>query len=226
VSDVELVVLETEQDAAHAAAERLAQGVGAGESIVLTGGQSVAPAYEEAARLAPDWSGVEVWWSDERCVPPDDDRSNYGLTERSLLGRLERGPAAVHRIRGELGKDQAAAEYEEELGDRSLDLLLLGLGPDGHLASLFPNAPTLEMPGRVLPAEAGLEPFVDRVTFSLAALCDGRELVFLVTGESKAEAVRRVFADAPSPAAPGSLARGRERTTAILDRAAAANLPA
>jgi 6-phosphogluconolactonase len=226
VSDVELVVLETEQDAAHAAAERLARGVGSGESIVLTGGQSVATAYEEAARLAPDWSGAEVWWSDERCVPPDDDRSNYGLTERSLLGRLERPPAAVHRIRGELGKERAAAEYERELGDRSLDLLLLGLGPDGHLASLFPNAPTLEMSGRVLPAEAGLEPFVDRVTFSLAALCDGRELVFLVTGESKAEAVRRVFADAPSPSAPGSLVRGRERTTAILDRAAAANLPA
>jgi 6-phosphogluconolactonase len=226
VSDVELVVLDTEQDAARVAAERLARGVAARESIVLTGGSTPAIAYEEAARLAPDWGGVEVWWSDERCVPADHELSNYGLTERTLLSRLEHAPRAIHRIRGELGKDEAAAEYARELGDRSLDLLLLGLGPDGHVASLFPNAPTLDIPGRVLPAEAGLEPFVDRVTFSIAALCEGRELVFLVTGESKADAVRMVFAEAPSRAAPGSLARGRERTTAILDRAAAANLPA
>ena len=133
----------------------------------------------------------------------------------------------MHRIPGELGKEEAAAAYERELGDTQLDLLLLGLGPDGHVASLFPNAPTLAQRKRVLPAEAGLEPFVDRVTLSLPALRSAREIVFIVAGESKAEAVARVFASEPSRDAPASLVRAAEgRIVAILDRAAAAKLPA
>jgi 6-phosphogluconolactonase len=227
VNAVELVVVDDEKEVAAVVAERLARAAREGGHVVLTGGKTPEQAYKEAARRASDWSKVELWWGDERCVAPDDENSNYGMAKRALLDRLERGPRAVHRIQGELGKERAAAEYERELGDTQFDLLLLGVGPDGHIASLFPNAPTLRRRKRVLPAEAGLEPFVDRVTLSLAALRSAREILFLLSGDAKADAVRRAFAAEPSPDTPASLVRaGRGRTTVILDRAAAAKLPA
>ena len=227
MSDVELVVVADEQEAAALVAELLARAARAGRSIVLTGGSTPALAYAEAARRESDWSRAEVWWGDERCVPPEHELSNYALAKRTLLDNLEHGPHAVHRIKGERGKDQAAAEYDEALDDHTLDLLLLGVGPDGHVASLFPNAQTLQRQERVLPAEAGLEPFVDRVTLSLPTLCSADDVLFLLTGEAKADAARRAFAEPPGPETPASLVRSAHgRTTAILDRAAAAELPA
>ena len=227
MTDVELVVVEDEQEVAAVVAERLARAAREGGNVVLTGGKTPELVYKEAAKRAPDWSNADVWWGDERCVPPDDEKSNYGMARRTLLDRLERAPRGVHRIKGELGKEEAAADYERQLGDTELDLLLLGVGPDGHVASLFPNAPTLRGRNRVLPAEPRLEPFVDRVTLSLPALCSAREIVFLLSGASKAEAAARAFAAEPSPDTPASLVRARAgRTVAILDRAAAAKLPA
>jgi len=227
VTDVELVILEDDREVAAVVAERLARAAREGGHVVLTGGKTPEQAYKEAAKRAPDWQAVELWWGDERCVPPDHEDSNYGMAKRALLDRLEREPRAVHRIRGELGKEEAAAEYERELGDTQFDLLLLGVGPDGHVASLFPNAPTLRQRRRVLPAEAGLEPFVDRVSLSLPVLRSAREILFVLSGEAKAEAAQRAFAAEPSPDTPASLVRARAgRTTAILDRAAAAKLPA
>jgi 6-phosphogluconolactonase len=227
VTDVELVVVEDEQEVAAVVAERLARAAREGGNVVLTGGTTPEQAYMEAAKRAPNWSDVDVWWGDERCVPPTDEKSNYGMAKRTLLDRLQRAPRGVHRIKGELGKEEAAADYARELGDTRLDLLLLGVGPDGHVASLFPNAPTLRRRERVLPADPGLEPFVDRVTLSLPTLCSAREIVFLLSGESKAAAAARAFAGDPSPDTPASLVRARDgRTIAILDRAAAAKLPA
>jgi len=227
VSDVELVIVDDEQQAAAAAAELLARAAREGGNVVLTGGHTPEEAYREAAKLEPDWSKVELWWSDERCVPPDHELSNYAMAKRALLDRLERAPAAVHRIRGELGKKAAAADYDREVDDHPLDLLLLGIGPDGHVASLFPNAPTLQARDRVVPAEAGLEPFVDRVSMTLPTLQAGRRILFLVTGQSKADVARRAFAEEPSPETPASLVRARTgTTTAILDRPAAAKLQA
>jgi 6-phosphogluconolactonase len=227
VSDVELVVVEDEKELAAVVGERLARAAREGGNVVLTGGKTPEQAYEEAAKREPDWSKVEVWWGDERCVPPDDENSNYGMAKHSLLDRLERGPSGVHRIRGELGREEAAAAYARELDDTQLDLLLLGVGPDGHVASLFPNAPTLRQRKKVLPAEPGLEPFVDRVTLSLPTLASAREILFLLAGERKADAAVRAFAAEPSPDTPASLVRARAgRTVAILDRAAAAKLPA
>jgi 6-phosphogluconolactonase len=224
---VELVVLETADDVARAVAERLAQAARAGGHIALTGGKTPEHAYAEAAQREPDWSNVEVWWSDERCVPPDDELSNYHLAKRTLLDGIDSAPRAVHRIRGELGKEEAAADYERELGSTEFDLELLGIGPDGHVASLFPNASTLREEKRVLPAEPGLEPFVDRVTLSLPALCSAREIVFALAGADKADAAGRAFASKPGPETPASLVRARSgKTVAILDRAAAANLRA
>jgi len=227
VSGVELVVVEDEKELAAVVAARLARAAEEGGSVVLTGGKTPEQAYKEAAKRAPDWSKVDVWWGDERCVAPDDDNSNYGMAKRALLDRLDTGPRAVHRIEGELGKDEAAARYETELGDTQLDLVLLGVGPDGHVASLFPDAPTLRQRKKVLPAEAGLEPFVDRVTLSVPALRSAKEIVFVLAGEGKADAAARAFAAEPSQDTPASLVRATGgRTVAILDRAAAAKLPA
>jgi len=225
--DVDLVIVEDANGVAAAVAERLAHAARAGGHIALTGGTTPEQAYKEAAEREPDWSKTEVWWSDERCVPPDDDLSNYALAKRTLLDRLEHYPRAVHRIKGELGKERAAADYELELGETLFDLELLGLGKDGHVASLFPNAPTLQLSRQVLPAEPGLEPFVDRVTLSIPALNSARGVLFAVSGAEKAEAARRAFASKPSPDTPASLVRARGgTTTAILDRAAAAKLGA
>jgi 6-phosphogluconolactonase len=167
---------------------------------------------------------VELWWIDERCVPPADGRSNYRTIRESLLDSLSRPPAQIHRIRSELEPEKAAAEYDAALDGVTLDLALMGIGPDGHTASLFPNAPTLdETERRAVAAEAGMEPFVPRVTMTRPVLGIARTMVYLATGEGKADAVKSAFADEPSPATPASLVRGVQ-TIAILDRPAAAYL--
>ena len=227
MSAVDVIVAEDAAAAARIVAERLAEQARAGGNIVLTGGSTPRHAYEIAAELESDWSNVELWWVDERCVPPGDQRSNYGITKAALLDRLDAAPAAVHRMQGELGRDDAVAEYRQELEDvATFDLVLLGLGPDGHVASLFPKFPTLDVTSRdVVGSEAGHEPYVDRISMTLPRICNTHELLFLVAGADKAEAVARAFADKPSHATPGSLARAAEGTTrAILDRAAAAKL--
>jgi 6-phosphogluconolactonase len=224
---VDITVVTDASEAARLGAERLAEQARAGGSIVLTGGSTPRRAYELAAELEPDWSRTELWWGDERCVPPDDQNSNYGMAKAALLDRLEREPTAVHRMQGELGRDEGTAEYRYEVADvGAFDLVLLGLGPDGHIASLFPDFPTLDVTDRdVVGSEAGHEPFVDRISMTLPRLCATRELLFLVAGEDKADAVARALAGAPSHRTPGSLARATEGTTrAILDRAAAAKL--
>jgi 6-phosphogluconolactonase len=217
------VDIRVEDDPARSCAELLADAFG---HVVLTGGRTPERAYELAAALRPDWSGAEVWWGDERCVPPDDPRSNFGMTKRALLDRLATPPRAVHRIRGEAGADAAARAYDEELRGVALDFVLLGIGPDGHTASLFPHAPTLgERERRVVAAEPGLEPFVDRVTMTVAAIQSAPLVVFLASGAEKADAVARAFARPPDAATPASLVRSRNgRTMAILDREAARGL--
>jgi 6-phosphogluconolactonase len=207
-------------DPAPACAEVLAQASG---NVVLTGGRTPVRAYELAAELRPDWSDAELWWGDERCVPPDDERSNFGLAKRALLDRLETPPRAVHRIRGEEGAERAATAYDEELRGVALDFVLLGIGPDGHTASLFPHAPTLrERERRAVPAEAKLEPFVDRVTMTIPVLESAPLVVFVVAGKEKAEAVARAFVGPPDEATPASLVRSKNgRTVAILDPEAA-----
>jgi len=226
MSAVDITVVADAAEAARLVAERLAEQARAGGSIVLTGGSTPRHAYEIAAELEGDWSRVELWWGDDRCVPPDDQRSNYGMAKAALLDRLEGAPT-VHRIRGELTRDDAVAEYKHELtGVGTFDLVLLGLGPDGHVASLFPNFPTLDITSRdVIGSESGYEPFVDRISMTLPRLCNTHELLFLATGEDKADAVARAFDGKPSPQTPGSLARSTEGTTrAVLDRAAAKKL--
>ena len=220
--DIEIVIAE---HPAQVVAERLAAAARAGGHVVLTGGSTPRTAYELAAALEPDWTRVELWWSDERCVPPSDGLSNFKMAKAALLERVATG--AVHRMRGELGREAGAAQYEEELGElERFDLILLGLGPDGHVASLFPLQPTLDVTNRrVIGAEGKHEPFVDRITLTLPMLRSARDVLFLVSGEDKAEASKRAFGGEPSPATPGSLVRAIDgTTTAVLDAAAAASL--
>ena len=219
--DVDLRVLD---DPAAAAAELLADAVRAGGHLALCGGRTVGEAYRSAAELAPDWNAVEIWWGDERAVPPDDERSNFRLVRETLLDRLEVAPRAVHRIEGELGAEEAARRYDAALADVTLYLALNGIGADGHTASLFPH--TLPLDGgerRAVAAEPKLDPFVPRVTLTPPVFAAAGVLVYLVTGLAKADAVRRAFVDEPSPATPASLVRGGQ-TIALLDRGAAARL--
>jgi 6-phosphogluconolactonase len=224
VTDVEIRIVDTAELAGEAAAALIAEAAGSGGHIGLSGGSGPRPAYERAGILRPDWGRVELWWIDDRCVPPADGRSNYRTIRESLLDGLSRPPAQVHRIRGELDPEEAAAEYDAALAGVALALAVMGIGPDGHTASLFPNASTLdETQRRAVAAEAGMEPFVPRVTMTRPVLDAARTMVYLVTGAEKADAIERAFQDEPSPATPASLVRG-ERTVAILDRAAAAGL--
>jgi 6-phosphogluconolactonase len=222
VTDVDLRVVD---DPARACAELLAEAARGGGHLAVCGGTSVGAAFQLTAGLEPDWSNVELWWGDERAVPPDDELSNYRLAREALLERLALQPGRVHRIEGELGPDVAAARYDRALEGVTLDLALNGIGPDGHTASLFPNAPGLgERVRQAIPAEAALEPFVPRVTLTPPVFAAAGTLLYLVTGAGKAEAAHRAFAEPPSKETPASLVRGR-RTVALLDRAAASLLP-
>jgi 6-phosphogluconolactonase len=224
VTDVDVRILD---DPPAAAAELLADAARAGARIALSGGSTVSPAFQRAAELAPDWSRADVYWGDERAVPPDDERSNYGLARATLLDHLSVAPRAVHRIEGERGADEAADAYDELLRDVQLDLALNGIGGDGHTASLFPNAPTLDIRDRlVVAADPGLDPFVERITMTIPALENCRTMLYLTTGESKADAARRAFGEPPSPSTPASLVRSSlGDTVVVLDREAAAQLP-
>jgi 6-phosphogluconolactonase len=208
-----------------------------GGDIVLSGGSTPKAAYQafvEAVRSVDiDVSGATLWFGDERCVPPTDDRSNYKMAKESLLDPLaDRSRPTVHRIQGELGPHGGAEQYERALrqaGPPEFDIILLGIGPDGHTESLFPDQPALAERSRLVVGveEAGLEPFVPRVTFTLPALERGRQLVFLAAGQSKAQAVAAAFGDGakPDPHVPSSLVPplGKE-VIVLLDSAAASRL--
>lgn len=224
------VELEVADDPAQAGAELLARVAGAGGHIALSGGSTPESAYERAAALGADWAGATLWFGDDRCVPPDHEHSNYRMVRQALLDRVDPAPA-THRMHGELGAREGADAYELELRDAfggampALDLALMGLGPDAHTASLFPNQPALQEADRLCVGveEAGMEPYVARVTLTLPVFNAARQVVFLVTGESKAEAMQRAFADEQSPDAPASLVRPESGNLVLLCDAAAAS---
>jgi len=226
VVSVDLIVLDDAATAARRAGELLAEAARSGGHIALSGGTSPELAHETAATLEPDWSAVELWWGDERCVPPEDERSNYAMAKRTLIDRLEVPPARVHRVRGELDPEAAASEYDAALRGVRLRLNVLGLGPDGHTASLFPHAPSLHERERLaVAAEPGLDPRVMRVTMTPPMLANADCVLFLVTGQEKADAVRRAFEEPADDATPASRIRAHDgQTIALLDRPAASRL--
>ena len=221
-------------DPAMAGAERIASVANAGGHIALAGGSTPRAAYELVASMDVDWTRCTLWFGDERCVPQEDERSNFRMVRAALLDRLSGALPAVHRIGAEQGPHEAAATYEAELrqafGERlpEFDLVLLGLGPDGHCASLFPGDQALGEWSRLVVGveRPGLAPWVPRVTLTLPVLNAAREVLFLVTGPEKAAAVGRAFGREPDQSAPAGLVAPTGTLTVLLDGAAAELLPA
>jgi 6-phosphogluconolactonase len=216
-------------DPAGVAAERLAQAAASRAHVALAGGSSPRAAYERAAAMDVDWSGATLWFGDERCVPADHEHSNYRMVQEALLDRLGGELPAVKRIEGERGPEQGAEAYEAELrsafgdGVPRLDLILLGLGPDAHTASLFPRDDALGERERLAVGvpTPGMAPLVSRVTVTLPLVNAAREVVFLVSGEDKADAVARAFSGVQDPSAPASLVRPDSGAlTLVADEAA------
>jgi 6-phosphogluconolactonase len=221
-------------DPAEECARRLVAAASSGAHVALTGGSTPRRAYELAAEMDADWAGATLWFGDERCVPPDDELSNYGMAKAALLDRIGGDAPAVKRMRGEDGPNAGADDYERELRQTlgepipRLDVVLLGLGPDAHVASLFPGQPTLQVRDRAVVGveQAGMEPYVPRISLTLPVINAARTVVFLVSGDGKADAVARAFGGGePSDHAPASLVRPHAgELVLLLDQAAASGL--
>ncbi|HUA07152.1 MAG TPA: 6-phosphogluconolactonase [Solirubrobacteraceae bacterium] len=231
------VEVEVLKDPGRACSAMLVGVAAGGGHIVLTGGSTPQAAYREfvdaVLSVGIDVSRSTMWFGDERCVPPEDSRSNYGAAKESMFDALsDHGLPTIHRMKGELGPDAGASDYERVLsgaGSPRFDLVLLGMGPDGHCASLFPDQASLSERSRSVVGveESGLEPFVSRVTMTLPRLANARQVVFLVTGESKAEAVSAIFGAGarPDPHLPSSLLVPLAKDVKVLlDPAAASGL--
>ena len=192
--------------------------------LALAGGSTPEPVYRALAAIeGVPFAAVDVFFGDERAVPPDDSASNYGMARRALLDGLAVPPRAVHRIEGERGAPDAARAYAEVLGDTPLDVTLLGMGGDGHTASIFPGAETPREGPRVI-ATTSPSPPHSRVSLSLGAINESRSVYFLVAGARKAARLAQVRSqigrgEGALPAARVVPASGR--LVWLLDRAAA-----
>jgi 6-phosphogluconolactonase len=201
-------------------------------SIALAGGSTPRAAYQHLAARCPPWARADFFFGDERMVPPDAEGSNFKMADDALLHRLPLGDDQVHRIRGELAPEDAAARAEADLrasvpGDPvpSLDLILLGMGPDGHTASLFPGALELDVTDRLMvPVHRPDMPQPWRVSMTLPVLNAGKRVLVVVGGPEKASMVPRAVARDPSIPA-GRLDPAGEFTW-LLTEDAAAQLPA
>ncbi len=182
--------------------------------VALSGGNTPRDTYADLGPLVPDWRHVHLWFADERCVGPDDPESNARLVRETLVA-----PGAVtHRMQGELGAQDAASAYERELADVVLDIVLLGIGDDGHTASLFPDNPALDAAGRVAPVHDSPKPPPDRITLTRSTIDGARQRLLLVTGSGKAAALAGALG-APSRHVPCSLI-SRDGLTVVADAAA------
>jgi 6-phosphogluconolactonase len=202
--------------AADAVAEALAQAVHdyGQASIALAGGGTPRKLYELlAARHHEDvpWQGVHFFWGDERCVPLDDASSNFALAQAALLGRIPAWQEKVHRMRGEDEPASAAARYgqllsalfEDQLGEGEIafDVVLLGLGPDGHTASLFPGSPALQGHAPCVAVDGATgKPPVPRLTLTLPVLNAAKRVFFLVSGAEKASVLHAILGGFPEAA--------------------------
>jgi 6-phosphogluconolactonase len=211
--------------------------------LALSGGSTPVRTHELLASELAGLADIEIWFADERCVGPEDAQSNYRLALETLLRPAGVPPERVHRIEAELGPEEGAQRYAHALREHApldarppstaagaaraargglpvLDMIMLGIGPDGHVASLFPGAATLDADDETLclGVRDAPKPPPERITLSLAVLHAARRCLLLATGASKADAVSAMLRE-PSPHVPASLLR-RERLTVILDDAA------
>jgi 6-phosphogluconolactonase len=245
-----LVLLHRDQDVlAQAAAARFvtrvadAQAERGSASVVLTGGgvgtAVLAALAASGARDAVDWSRLDVWWGDERFLPAGDPERNETGARAALLDHVPVDPARVHPMPAADGPgggdpEAAAGRYAAELRAAApdggpvppFDVLMLGVGPDAHVASLFPETPALEAVDPVVAVRNSPKPPPTRISLTFPSLGAAREIWVLAAGESKAKAVRLGLSPGtPRSEAPCAAARGRDRTLFLLDRAAASELP-
>jgi len=234
------IEIQVVDDPAQVCADALSVAAATGADIVLTGGSTPQHAYELAAAQQPQaWQGAKLWFSDERCVGPDDELSNFRMVKGALLDPLAASDVRVdycRRILGERGFEQGAVEYERELehigggpGAIRFELVLLGVGSDGHICSMFPGQESLSERSRLAVGvpQAGLEPFVPRVTLTFSALSRAKRVLVLATGAGKADPIAAAFADdAPrTEHVPASLLSEHvEDIVVLLDEDAAARL--
>jgi 6-phosphogluconolactonase len=194
------------------------------ETFVLTGGTTAGDAYRllvsDGWRERLRWDAMTLYFGDERCVPPDSPQACYHLAKETLLGAVQ--PAGVERMRGEAEDREAEADRYAALLPERFDVLMLGMGDDGHCASLFPGEPSTQVTDRLcVPSRAHYAPY-ERLTLTFPALARGRHVLFLVTGEKKAEALAKVQRGEDVPAARVRPEDGE--VVFVVDRAAAAQL--
>ena len=241
----EIIVLPDAEALADAAARRLVEFLHQAVAergwctIALSGGSTPRALYQRLARPPArdeiDWSRVHLFWGDERVVPPDHLESNYRMAREAMLDHLPIPPNNVHRILTELGPDEAAEQYEAELrhvfgvhaGETpEFDLILLGIGADGHTASLFPHTAALAVRDRLVVANAVPQLGTTRITLTAPVIQAARSVLVLATGPDKAEAVARAIESPENiDETPAQLLRhARGRVIWMLDRAAASRL--
>ncbi len=207
-------------------------------TLALTGGRTALHVYEamvrDPSRERVDWSRVHVFWGDERAVPPDDRDSNFLMADQALLAGLPLPKSNVHRIAGERSPEEAATLYELEIrrvvgGDLPvLDLVLLSMGEDGHVASLFPGMTELDDDRRVALAVSGPKPPSARVSLTMRTINAARHIVVLVSGSSKAAALAQARGEAGEfghPRLPAALLAPKNgHLSWLVDRDAAGEL--
>ena len=207
-------ILDSAEDVASVAASDIAEALREGaRTLVLAGGTTPKRCYELLAQMEVMWGRVSILFGDERCVPPHHPDSNYRMAREALLDRV--APATVYRMPAELGPDEAAGLYAHVVAAVApLDVVLLGIGEDGHTASLFPGHPALRAPGLAVGIRDSPKPPPQRVTLTLSALQSARRVIILATGAGKADAVAKAKrGEVPS----GMIAGARW----LIDRAAA-----
>ena len=207
--------------------------------VAISGGTTPQAVFALLAREYRDkiaWENLQVFWVDERCVPPTDKDSNFGRAKAAMLDRVPLPAANIHRMEGELDPEEAASRYEAEIRNTLrlegaetpvFDLIVLGLGPDGHTASLFPHTEGLEEMARICMANRVPQMDVWRLTLTWPVITQGREVVFLIEGQAKAGVLKTVFTGGYDPEKyPAQLIRpANGRLTLLLDQDAAAQLP-
>ena len=210
----DFTVLDSAEDVAAAAAADVAEALREGaRTLVLAGGTTPQRCYEILSQMDVAWGRVTILFGDERCVPPHHPDSNYRMAREALLDRV--APATVYRMPAELGPDEGAELYTRAVEALTpLDVVVLGVGEDGHTASLFPGHPALNAQGLAVGIHDSPKPPPKRVTLTLTALQSARRVIILATGAGKADAVARAKrGEVPS----GMIAGARW----LIDRAAA-----
>lgn len=246
MSELEIVVVDNAGELAQAAASRFVEIVrqrqtGSGRaSVALSGGSTPRALFTllagEPYASQIDWSAIDVFWGDERTVPPEHGDSNYRMARETLLSKVPVSATHVHRMRSELNPVEAAREYEQELAkvfpgaepDRppQLDLVLLGIGTDGHTASLFPETDALSVRDRLVVANEVPQQHTTRLTLTVPILLAAKAVMFLAAGPDKAQAVQRAIEGDWNPSETPSqyLRQAHGHVIWMLDSAAAARL--